>query len=126
MSAELGLPLPAFAALKLEGVDQDLPVLVVSERLAQEAELPPEEICFIVASEVANPAAPAPELVPGLSIINSPRLGVYSAHRIDGAIVIQRPEELELYLASAGSLYLARAERLDLAALRERRRSECC
>jgi hypothetical protein len=126
VSAELGLPLPAFAALKLEGVDQDLPTMVISERLLREAELPPEEVCFIVASEVANPAAPVPEVVSGLSIVNSPRVGVYAVHRIDGAIVVQRLEELEFYIAAAGSAYLARAERLDLPALRERRRSVSC
>jgi hypothetical protein len=120
------MPIVSFAALKVEGVDQDLPVMMLSTRFLREAGLPEEETAFVVASEAANPAAPAPELVPGLSFIVSPRLGTYVVHRLEGAIAVMQPEDFELYLSAAGAAYIARAERLDLGELRARRRSECC
>jgi hypothetical protein len=126
MSAESAMPLVSFVAVQLEGVTPAPPITLVSHRLSREVGIPEEELVYILASEVGNAEAPPQEFAPGLAVVSSPRLGDYIVHWLEGAIAVMRPEEAELYSSAGGSGYVSRAAKLDLVALRARRRSVSC
>jgi hypothetical protein len=125
--ARTGIPFVAVTLVRLEGVEQAVPLIAASRGLVRECGLPVEDAAFIIASEAANLEHAVPELGPGVSCIVSPRCGTYLALRRtepDGTdlLVALLESEAEAYLLARGGLHLERLLTVNIAERFARRR----